>query len=202
MEKNVVIDNFVGIFDGFVSQEQCETLIDYYEWCVKNNRTWNRKNSEGTPSHIKKDNACGMVFEPGNDISYDWPNIARYMGNFNKVFWDECYPLYVDRYSSLNTSDRLTIYTYKLQKTLPGEGYHVWHCENLGRTLSSRVCTYILYLNDVAEGGETELLYQGMRIEPRTGRLLIFPAGYTHTHRGNPPLSGEKYILTGWIELS
>lgn len=60
---------------------------------------------------------------------------------------------------------------------------------------------FIVYLNDVEGGGETEFLYLGRRVSPVQGRLVIFPAGYTHTHRGNPPLSGEKYILTGWIEL-
>jgi len=23
---------------------------------------------------------------------------------------------------------------------------------------------------------------------------------FTHTHRGNPPLSNTKYIMTGWLE--
>lgn len=60
--------------------------------------------------------------------------------------------------------------------------------------------SYILYLNDVEEGGETEFLYYGKRIKPTAGTLLLWPAGFTHVHRGNPPLSGEKYILTGWVE--
>ena len=61
---------------------------------------------------------------------------------------------------------------------------------------------YILYLNDVPEGGETEFLYQRLRVSPKEGTLVIFPASYTHTHRGNPPLRGSKYIMTGWIEFS
>ena len=60
----------------------------------------------------------------------------------------------------------------------------------------------MLYLNSVTEGGETEFLYQKRRIKPQQGRLVIFPAGFTHTHRGNPPLSGDKYILTSWVENS
>jgi hypothetical protein len=59
----------------------------------------------------------------------------------------------------------------------------------------------MLYLNDVEEGGETEFLYLKKRIKPQQNRLLIWPAGFTHTHRGNPPLSNNKYIITGWVEL-
>ena len=63
-----------------------------------------------------------------------------------------------------------------------------------------RICSFILYLNDLEEGGETEFLYQSKRIKPIKNRLIIWPASYTHVHRGNPPLSGTKYIITGWVE--
>ena len=56
----------------------------------------------------------------------------------------------------------------------------------------------ILYLNDNFEGGETEFLYQNRRELPKQGDVLLFPAGFTHTHRGNPPIGGEKYLITSW----
>ena len=31
--------------------------------------------------------------------------------------------------------------------------------------------------------------------------MVIFPAAFTHAHRGNMVLSGEKLLLTGWYEL-
>ena len=55
-----------------------------------------------------------------------------------------------------------------------------------------------LYLNTINEGGETEFLYVNKRIPAVEGRLVIFPTGYAHTHRGNPPIGQEKYILTSW----
>ena len=55
------------------------------------------------------------------------------------------------------------------------------------------------YLNTVEEGGETEFLYQSMRVKPEQGTLLIHPGGFTHTHRGNPPLKGVKYFMNTWI---
>ena len=58
-----------------------------------------------------------------------------------------------------------------------------------------------LYLNTVEEGGETEFLYQSMRVSPVQGTMLLWPAPWTQTHRGNPPLKGTKYIITTWLEF-
>lgn len=82
-------------------------------------------------------------------------------------------------------------------------GYPHWHSEIFpkdaqGETLH-RALLFMYYLNDVAEGGETEFYYQNRQIKPKAGRLVIAPAGFTHTHRGCVPLSNAKYIATSWI---
>ena len=64
----------------------------------------------------------------------------------------------------------------------------------------NRFIVVSLYLNDV-KGGETEFLNQSLRVEAVKNRFVMFPATYTHIHRGNPPLSGTKYIITGWVEF-
>ena len=92
------------------------------------------------------------------------------------------------------------MYDMRIQKTSPGQAYHTWHCENAGKERRDSMLLFSLFLNDVEEGGETEFLYLKKRIKPKKDRLLIFPAGFTHTHRGNQPISGDKYILTGWLE--
>jgi 2OG-Fe(II) oxygenase superfamily len=93
-----------------------------------------------------------------------------------------------------------------IQRYLADEGgYPRWHCElypsandstfeNLHRTL-----LWTIYLNDGFGEGETEFFHQHRKIAPRTGSLLIAPAGFTHTHRGNMPKGGDKYIATSWI---
>ena len=58
----------------------------------------------------------------------------------------------------------------------------------------------MMFLNDDFEGGETEFLYLYERVKAKRGMMLLWPAGFTHTHRGNPVLSGEKYISTSWLE--
>jgi hypothetical protein len=82
-------------------------------------------------------------------------------------------------------------------------GYPYWHSEIFpkqdGEDTLHRVLLWTIYLNDAFEDGETEFLYQRRRIVPRTGSLLIAPAGFTHTHRGNRPKGGNKYIATSWV---
>ena len=83
----------------------------------------------------------------------------------------------------------------------PKGGFHTWHCERGSSDYGSRCLTWTIYLNDIHEGGETEFLYQHLRVKPNEGSLVIFPASYTHVHRGNPPLKEAKYIITGWFEF-
>ena len=82
-------------------------------------------------------------------------------------------------------------------------GYPYWHCELYPRDASCetlhRHLLWTAYLNDSFSEGETEFLYQDRKIVPRTGSLLIAPAAFTHTHRGNRPRGGDKYIATSWI---
>lgn len=191
-------DDFIGTYDNAFSDEYCNKLITHYEWCAKYNRTWDRSESE----RIKKDNSCALNPKNVEEISFSSQNMLDLIGEFNSVFWDKCYADYRKEYSTLDTYHNHTIYTYKIQKTLPGGGYHIWHCEDAEREFSRRIGVYILFLNDVEEGGETEFLYCSKRVSAKKGRLVIFPPNFPWTHRGNPPLSGEKYIMTGWLEYS
>ena len=72
------------------------------------------------------------------------------------------------------------------------------HSERMGVFNMDRVFAWMTYLNDVEEGGETEFLYQNRREEAVKGDVLMFPAGFTHTHRGNPPIGNSKYLVTSW----
>mgnify|MGYP001263064284 FL=1 len=59
------------------------------------------------------------------------------------------------------------------------------------------------YLNSITEkGGETEFMYQNVKIKPEKGLTLIWPASWQHTHRGNRCQKQEKYIITGWYSYA
>ncbi len=88
---------------------------------------------------------------------------------------------------------------YNMQRTRPGEYYH-WHVDSGPGDLSQRQLVAVWYLNDVeGPGGETEFLFQGVKVRPEAGKLILFPPFWTHVHRGVTLERGVKYIATTWV---
>ena len=125
------------------------------------------------------------------------PDTARIINeNLTKAFEEYC------NYFPILREENIYSVKQKIQKTPIGGGFHRWHCDNLTPTSSRRILVWMIYLNNVHEGGETEFLYQGVKIKPLAGKIVLAPADFLHTHRGNPPISNDKYIITGWFNIS
>jgi len=75
-----------------------------------------------------------------------------------------------------------------------------FHFESSGATHRKRILTWMVYLNDVPDGGNTVFPYYNYSIQPIKGHILIWPAEFTHTHFGDVVID-EKYIVTGWFNL-
>ena len=168
----------IGVYKNAFPDEWCDKIIDYFNSTPDNFNPRNHPNVSDTHGHL-----------------FDEVLRSKFLNFFNP-----CFNLYSQKY--YNMPQPLEVVGWKIQKTLPTEGYHIFHIEN-GFTPSDikRVGVWTLYLNDIQEGGETEFLYQLKRVKPQKGTLCIFPAGYTHVHRGNTPFSGEKHIMTGWLDI-
>jgi len=206
MEAN--FKDCIGVFKNAYPKQYCEDVISDFQILDSAGFTYNRQESEGT-SKMNKDDRALFTGTLRPDLCPDTVpqkealldrlhfNIAN---AFNQRLW-ECYSQYQEKYSVLETYASFTNYSTKVQKTIPGGGYHLWHTENADPNVCRRVLAYILYLNDVEEGGETEFLYLKTRIKAEAGTLIFFPSGLMHAHRGNPPLKEDKYIVTGWLEF-
>ena len=194
------INDFIGVFDDVYEKEYCDSLINAFELSVEMNKTVKRVDHGYSPQQ-----ANNTMYYVANHLFANQQRSQTFVGleilqTFNKTIW-ECYDVYRKKYGVLEGIGRHQLNPdVKIQKTLPSEGYHVWHCEHGDVQSSSRMMLVMLYLNDVEEGGETEFLYQSRRIEPKMGRLVFCPAQFTHTHRGNPPLKGNKYMMNGWLQ--
>jgi len=195
-EKTVNINNFIGVYDNYITKEECNKAIKLYEDQYKFNNTLNRIGSEKTPVLQKQDQ---QYFANEFNLEIWWESLKPMMLNFD-LAWNH----YAQNTGAKEAYGGGPFYftSLKIQKTLPTEGYHVWHIEHgKGFDNEPRAFVFTIYLNDVEEGGETEFLHFSKRVQPKTGRIVIWPAGFPYVHRGNSPLSGEKYILTSWMML-
>jgi hypothetical protein len=193
--KTEITEDFIGIFDNVFDENLLNTYIEYYHKCIDMGLVKDRTEHA---HHKISDSAVDVLTTP---FYYPEINCKYISGDFIHTFWENCYKPYTQQYSIINEFGKHKIYDIKIQKTEPGQGYHMWHTENQGKESRDRLLAFTLYLNDVEEGGETEFLYLKKRYQPIKNRLLIWPAGFTHTHRGNQPISNSKYILTGWVEF-
>ena len=191
------MQDFIKTWDNELDAEYCQTVIDYYH-SQQGTRVFNRQSVEGAPKAMKD-----------GDMLYDEGETGTFALSMNKLlqpYYDcihRCVTDYVSEFGIFENLNPIQLsHSIKIQHTRPSQGYHVWHCEHASRDTGQRALLAMVYLNNVEQGGETEFLYQSRRIDARAGRVMFCPAGYTHTHRGNPPLSGDKYCVTTWLEFT
>jgi len=190
--------DFIGIYDESVPVELCNEFVNNYEE-AKKNRTiidLSKKNKFGIlepTAHLlaKKDEVA--IVAPLYSTIYPVPPVQAYF-----EFLSKCFECYINRYD-IKFGGIIYNDIFKIHKVRKSEGFHQWHYERGKPSYVDRLMAYMTYLEVPKKGGETEFLHQSLRIEPIVGRTLIWPAGYTHIHRGNPPLNGEKMYIDGWF---
>lgn len=113
----------------------------------------------------------------------------------------ECFADYVAQWPFLGTLGRFNIGPFNIQRYAPGGHFNQIHTERNSVANSHRILAWMTYLNDVAAGGSTYFPHFDLDIRPETGKTLIWPAEWTHAHRGNTVTEGVKYIVTGWMHF-
>jgi len=200
-------NDFILQVDNFLDKDEANGFVDLFYYMKGMGLTATRQKGEGISKSLKQDEATSIhnsiqtidatnKFTEEYNLTHDGTN---FIAETTNRMWD-VYRLYESQFM-VKEHNSLTNPAIKIQKTEPSEGYHVWHTEIEAGFPQSyhRHVAWTVYLNDIEEGGETEFLHQKFRVKPKTGRLAMWPAGFTHVHRGNPPLTETKFILTGWI---
>lgn len=187
----ILHNEFIGIYENVLSKNECKNIIDLFEDDLNNNVD---ENGDTQFYKDKMERHDYQKFYLSNDTS----NVI--VLKVNEAL-NKCIELYAKEFWVVKQL-KATSLGVKLQKTPPRGGYHVWHCEQDSTRNEGRVLAWTVYLNDIPNGeGETEFLWQGLRVQPKVGTVSIFPSAFTHTHRGNPVYSCDKYIATGWYTL-
>jgi hypothetical protein len=191
--------NFIEIYENALSDKTCDYIMNCFEEFkdhLRRGRTGNgvdRKKKDSADLNLLrvKSSLSEFIFDEFQESLKK--NIDKYQDK---------YKLTSPTYDSIWDKD-FYIYPYAIlakRYTKNVQGYHIFHSD-YGPTEMSRdrqlVCMY--YLNDVEEGGETEFYHQDLKVKPTKGSLVIFPAAFTHLHKGHIPVSNDKYILNFWL---
>jgi len=184
--------DFIQIEDNVLTKEECQRCISLFEENKQHHKP-GVISTEITASRYKKSTDLYLTFAEQNDINdIIFPKLAHELRKYKSSYeafqyatdWTLCSP-------------------YNLQRYLPGEGYYGWHSELAfigsppNPLYTTRVLAWMIYLNDVDDGG-TEFLTQNATIRAMAGRCVVWPAFWTHTHRGQVSHTKTKYIATGW----
>ena len=184
--------DFIGIYENIMNDDECNFIINKINNYIENQPIII---NDGTTQYQNK----GLDRKDFSIFAHEYSKEISQLIN-SKII--PCIQKYHDTFFVAN-SVKGRLVQIKLQKTPPKGGYHLWHCEASSKETSYRYLVWTLYLNDIPENeGETEFLWQGIRIKPKRGLFCLFPASFTHTHRGNPVYSCDKYIATGWVEFN
>lgn len=189
--------DFIGVYKDVYPDGFCEHLITEFDRVQTLGAGTDRQNNEGAHKHMKNDYS---IFSNGRNIDFEAfegeRTIDLFFNNLQK-----CFEIYSNEYSIIKETN-VNCKNMKIQKTSTGGGYHIWHSEQGNGDQSNRSLVYMLYLNDLPSeaNGETEFLYQQRRINPVKNTMVLWPAAFTHAHRGNPVYGdNHKYIVTGWF---
>lgn len=188
---------FIWTKNNSLTPEFCEHCISKFE---SDDRKYN--------GFVGGDENCAIQYKPDIKRSKDL-NISPLSDwkSEDDVFYDVLYKEYYNYKEHLNNSlprnphkiikKEIGDSGYQIQRTKPSE-FYTWHSDYNSADGKIRIITFIWYLNTITEDGYTEF-WDGTKVQPEQGKILMFPATWDFMHRGYPPKSETKYICTGWI---
>ena len=178
--------NFIQTYDNALSKKECEILVNQFE---KSDKKFVGKTSGGYKPDQKKCMQLCVDLSDQNVVStIVRPNLISCIEKYKKKYCD-----YLHYTSKWRYNNEASFQKYDGEE----DGYKIWHCEHHpGESCNKRIMAWMFYVNDAKCGTE---FYNSPTVKAKTGRCVIWPAFWTHIHKGVTPNIGLKYIITGWI---
>ena len=175
-----------------IPKELCRDIIKFYESNTQN--TTDGSTFSGINKNIRNTKNLEVLFDPKNPFSIKLDQFLKQELNRNLM-------KYKNKLQSKKIEfDEFNFIPFSIVKYEKNEGHykrHIDYCVDW-QNKKHRVISYVWYLNDVEEGGET-FFDDNFKIKPQMGKLLLFPSAWHFPHSGAMPISNSKYIIVGWI---
>ncbi len=177
-----MIDHKIKIFEDVLSSVVCQDLIDVYD----------------STSDVVVRDTDGYRFNEINII--DSPSFDKHRANVTKAMTD-VHSFYASHYPSFPHTQNYE--APRIKKYDQGIGEFDWHIDATTVDTCKRILVMFFYLNDVEVGGETlfDLGENQLGVQPKTGSVVCFPPHWTHPHKGCIPISGDKYVISSYVQI-
>ena len=213
------LSEFVGLFANVFSNEECELIINFFEENIS--RTVPGHTSSGENKKAKESIDLQLLPTPGEravSTGYTWainPQCHKWIvETLRERLSRVCKDYYENMLFNIqqdNPNDSILpsnptmcptpVTSFQIQKYPKGSvGYPAIHTENDHYFFKDRILAPIIYLNDIKDGGETEICLARMMVSPKAGGVLVIPTQPPWYHRGLPAPHEDKYIITSWLE--
>ena len=183
------MDNFIQCYEEMIRPRNCNKIITAF------NKDPNRM--QGLNGY-----SVDITRKDSIDINLSFKkNICKYYNDIIHPALMKGIQSYMNEYEFIKDLTQLEVFHgYNVQYYGEGQGYKKLHCEheNCGSAMY-RILAWMFYLNDAQCG--TTFPMQDITLKPSTGDLWIWPAFWTHAHKGVTPNIGDKYIATGWVQF-
>ena len=193
------MDNFIQIYPNVIPKEMCNYFINRFDEEDKMGKTYKGQAGNSVKLNVKDCKDLTIKYDEETHDFFDlvYAKFVDYVKYYNSSIDGFLYNEIIDDESScFKPPKHALMHVYEP----PKQGYYVWHqdWQSNKEQLATRMLVGMTYLNDVEEGGETEFYHQKLKIKPKQGTLVVFPAYFTHVHKGHEPISNKKYIINTW----
>ena len=113
-------ENFIEVYENALPVEICKDFIDYFEKLKTYNLTFSRQDLKDSSPYKKQDTSAFLLEKRVLDLNVDNGIVNSFLS-----FLGKCYQEYTSKYSIIGLASSHGVTTVRLQKTLPGEGYHL-----------------------------------------------------------------------------
>jgi len=179
------ISNFIETYK--IPHDICENFIKYH----KKNKEYKKLGTMGRKGMVDKS------VKDSIDVTFYNETTEKFILKFFNLL-SKAVTSYIHKYKI--TSAVRTFIAHNIQHYEKNGGYFKQHYERQNLYNLNRELVYMLYCNNVKNGG-TFFPFQQKRLECNKGDLIIWPAHFTHPHYGVISKENEKYIVTGWLEI-
>ena len=190
--KTTTNANFIGCWQK-KSNKICKDIINFYEENSQSSKSGTSGNQVNEEVKLSTD----LTINPKDLVDKKYSVFVEYMD-----FLKKCHEDYLQQWPSLKTMfGKVHCGSFNIQKYNEGGHFKKFHMERTSILNSSRIFAWMTYLNNVEKGGHTDFRYYDISMQPKPGLTMIWPAEWTHAHRGNEVEKGIKYIITGWFHM-